>query len=239
MVQGIPCAGSPPERTDTIMSNRSKLAPYLPMAAFLSAVCGENYEVILHDVSDPESSVVAIFNGHLSGRTAGDPMTELARRLVREEVYCDRDFVANYEGRTRDGKRFVSSTYFIKEEGELVGLLCVNHDLSDLMAISDHLRHLLSAFSVSTPANQSGYTEELDDSIPELSNTLIHNTVLRQGVPAGRMTVEEKAALIQALDRQGVFSTKGAVGEVARSLEISEPTVYRYLRRVRGAEGRR
>ena len=95
------------------MSNQSKLAPYLPMAAFLSAVCGDNFEVILHDVSEPETSVVAIFNGHLSGRKVGDPMTELARSLVREEVYREQDFVSNYEGRTRDGKQFVSSTYFI------------------------------------------------------------------------------------------------------------------------------
>ena len=82
-------------------------------------------------------------------------------------------------------------------------------------------------------AAQAAYTEELDDSIPGLSTTLIHNTVLRRGIPAGRMTAREKEELIGALDRQGVFSTKGAVGQAARELDISEPTVYRYLRRVR------
>ena len=216
------------------MSNQSKLSPYLPIAAFLSAVCGDSYEVILHDVSEPESSVLAIFNGHLSGRKVGDPMTELARSLVREKVYLERDFVSNYEGRTRNGKQFVSSTYFIKEEGELLGLICVTHDISDLTALSSHLQNLLTAFSVpgQRPA-QAPYTEELDDSIPGLSSTLIHNTVLRQGVPAGRMTAQEKEALIEALDRQGVFSTKGSVGQAARELDISEPTVYRYLRRIR------
>ena len=55
------------------MSNRSRLERYLPIAAFLSAVCGKHYEVILHDVSDPEASVVAIFNGHLSGRRWATP----------------------------------------------------------------------------------------------------------------------------------------------------------------------
>ena len=216
------------------MSNRSKLERYLPMAAFLSAVCGGNYEVILHDVSEPETSVVAIFNGHLSGRKVGDPMTELARSLARDGVYRDQDFVSNSEGRTRNGKRFVSSTYFIKEEGELLGLLCVNHDVSDFTAMASHLQNLLTAFSVPGQVPpQAPYTEELDDSIPELSTTLIHNTVLRQGVPAGRMTTQEKEELIEALERQGVFSTKGAVGQVARELDISEPTVYRYLRRIR------
>ena len=215
------------------MSNQSKLAPYVPMAAFLSAVCGDNYEVILHDVSEPETSVVAIFNGHLSGRKVGDPMTELARNLVHEEVYRERDFVSNYEGRTRDGRQFVSSTYFIKEEGELLGLICVNHDTSDLTALSIHLQNLLSAFSVPGHAAQAAYTEELDGSIPGLSTTLIHNTILRQSVPARRMTAREKEDLIEELDRQGVFSTKGAVAQAARELGISEPTVYRYLRRIR------
>lgn len=216
------------------MSDRSKLERYLPMAAFLSAVCGQHYEVILHDVSTPEASVVAIFNGHLSGRKIGDPMTELARSLVRDEVYRERDFVSNYEGRTRNGKRFVSSTYFIKEDGALLGLICVNHDISDLTAMAGHLQNLLSAFSLpgQTPV-QDPYTEELDDSIPELSTSLIHNTVLRQGIPAARMTAQEKEDLIEALERQGVFSTKGSVGQVARELDISEPTVYRYLRRIR------
>ena len=204
------------------MSNQSKLAPYLPMAAFLSAVCGDNFEVILHDVSEPETSVVAIFNGHLSGRKVGDPMTELARSLVREEVYREQDFV------------FFSSTYFFIELVELLGLICVNHDLTDLTALSSHLQNLLSAFSVPGQSTaRAAYTEELDDSIPGLSTTLIHNTVLRRGIPAGRMTAREKEELIGALDRQGVFSTKGAVGQAARELDISEPTVYRYLRRVR------
>ena len=210
------------------MSNQSKLAPYLPLAAFLSAVCGDNFEVILHDVSEPEASVVAIFNGLLSGRKVGVPMTELARSLVREEVYRERDFVSNYEGRTRDGKQFVSSTYFIKEGGELLGLICVNHDLTDLTALSGHLQNLLAAFSVpGQAAAQAAYTEDLDDSIPGLSTTLIHNTVLRRGIPAGRMTAREKEELIGALDRQGVFSTKGAVGQEKRGVYHYRPLVSR------------
>lgn len=218
------------------MSNRAKLERYLPIAAFLSGVCGEQYEVILHDVSDPERSVIAIYNGHLSGREVGGPMTELARSLVRDRVYEDRDFIANYEGRTRNGKQFVSSTYFIKEEGELVGLICVNHDVSDLTAISRHLHNLMQGFSVPGEGRAGGYTEELDDSISGLSTTLIHNTVLNFGVPPARMTAQEKEDVVQTLEKQGVFATKGSVGQAARELGISEPTVYRYLRHIRVRE---
>ena len=55
------------ESRDT-MSNRAQLERYIPMVTFISEICGKNYEVILHDVSDPENSVISIFNGHLSGR---------------------------------------------------------------------------------------------------------------------------------------------------------------------------
>lgn len=112
------------------MSNRAQLERYIPMVTFISEICGKNYEVILHDVSDPENSVISIFNGHLSGRKVGDPMTELARNLVRDQIYETQDFIANYE---RNGKQFVSSTYFIKEHGTLIGLICINHDVSDFL----------------------------------------------------------------------------------------------------------
>ena len=89
----------------------------------MGEICGKNYEIILHDVSTPERSVIAACNEHLSGRRVGDPMTELAKELLRTGAYKEHDYVANYEGRTRGGKRFVSSTYFILAPECLGGLL--------------------------------------------------------------------------------------------------------------------
>ena len=105
------------------MSNYASLERYIPLVEFMGKICGKNYEIILHDVSTPERSVIAACNEHLSGRRVGDPMTELAKELLRTGAYKEHDYVANYEGRTRGGKRFVSSTYFIKEKGHLVGLI--------------------------------------------------------------------------------------------------------------------
>ena len=107
------------------MSNYACLERYIPLVEFMGKICGKSYEIILHDVSTPERSVIAACNEHLSGRRIGDPMTELAKELLRTGAYKEHDYVANYEGRTRGGKCFVSSTYFIKEKGHLVGLICV------------------------------------------------------------------------------------------------------------------
>lgn len=220
------------------MKNRAALERYIPIVRFISEVCGKNFEVILHDVSDQERSIVAIFNGGLSGRKIGDPMTELARSLVREKAYLEHDFLANYEGRTRDGKQFVSSTYFIKEGGKLLGLLCINHDASPFFSLEQQLRCLMADFSLPVEGQSSGYQEDLDDSISGLSANRIQHTVRNFGVPPTRMTPAEKEQVIQALEQQGVFSTKGSVGQASRELGISEPTVYRYLRRIRAQDER-
>lgn len=216
------------------MSNYAFLERYIPLVEFMGAICGRNYEIILHDTSTPERSVIAACNAHLSGRRVGDPITELAKELIREGSYREQNFVANYEGRTRGGKRFVSSTYFIKEGSELRGLICVNHDVEDFFAMSQHLTSLMQAFSLPGESQPpSPYTENLDDSICRLSSNLIHTTVLTHSVAGSPASTADKLEVIRSLDNQGVFATKGSVGQVARELHISEPTVYRYLKRVR------
>lgn len=217
------------------MSNYALLEKYIPLVQFMGEICGKNYEIILHDTSTPERSVIAACNAHLSGRRVGDPMTELAKELIRDGSYLEHDFVANYEGRTRGGKRFVSSTYFIKEGGQLRGLICVNHDVEDFFVLSEHLNSLMKAFSLPEDGQHaSAYTENLDDSICNLSSNLIHTTVLSYTTAGERMSTADKLDIIRTLDSQGVFATKGSVGQAARELHISEPTVYRYLKRVRG-----
>ena len=130
------------------MSNYACLERYIPVVEFMGRICGKSYEIILHDVSTPERSVIATYNEHLSGRRVGDPMTELAKELLRTGAYKEHDYVANYEGRTRGGKRFVSSTYFIKEKSQLVGLICVNHDVEDILVLSEHLTNRPLAFAL-------------------------------------------------------------------------------------------
>lgn len=219
------------------MSNYACLERYIPLVTFMGEICGKNYEIILHDVSTPERSVIAACNSHLSGRRVGDPMTELAKDLIRTGAYLEHDFVANYEGRTRGGKRFVSSTYFIKEKGKLVGLICVNHDVEDFFALSEHLNNLVQAFSLPVGGTcPTTYTENLDDSISGLSSSLIHSTVLNYHVPMEAMHSADKLEIVRILESQGVFATKGSVGQVARELHISEPTVYRYLQKIRNGK---
>ena len=57
---------------------RKELAPYAEMVEFLGEALGKEYEVVLHDLTNPECSIVAIANGELSGRSIGGPVTDFA-----------------------------------------------------------------------------------------------------------------------------------------------------------------
>jgi predicted transcriptional regulator YheO len=50
------------------------------------------------------------------------------------------------------------------------------------------------------------------------------------------MTQNERIAIIQELNKDGVFLLKGAISEVAEQLKVSEVTIYRYLNGVKKAD---
>ena len=210
------------------------LDKYIPLVEFMGLVFGRNFEVILHDVSKPEASTIAIVNNHVSGRCIGAPMTDLALKILSQNDYMTKDYIANYEGKTKDGKILVSSTFFLKEEQKLVGMICVNHDVQDILDAERAIEKLKSAFCLLDSGDKNGaYSENLDDSIAGYSNNLIHATLANLQISPQRMSVKEKISVIGQLEQQGIFSTKGSVFQLAEYFGTSESTIYRYITRAR------
>lgn len=107
-----------------------KLETYIPLVEFLGKALGEHCEVVLHDVSDPEHSIVAIANGHLSGRSIGGSLTDMVLKLLRQGDKEQTQYVVNYHGKGSTGHLFRSSSYFIRgDEGSIIGVLCLNYDV--------------------------------------------------------------------------------------------------------------
>lgn len=205
------------------MTDQEVLQLHISMVPFLSAVLGNGCEVVVHDISDPTRSVVAISNS-LSGRSIGDPMTNLPVEQVG-----DSDFVANYSGRSKDNE-FLSCTYYIKNEGRLVGLLCVNKDVSCTLEAQRAISTLLKQFNL-IPSENTTVSENLDGSVDDIMRTRIADTITQCMVSPCRMSLEEKVRVVHLLKADGVLSMKGAVSELASQLNVSVPTIYRYLNR--------
>lgn len=209
------------------MKDADILNMYKSFVPFAAQLCGNACEVVLHDISNPEASVIAIENGFNSGRHIGSPLTDLARDIINTEKYKGQDFVANYSGVSK-GKDFVSSTFFIKNGDRLIGLLCVNRDLSAIQELESAIHHMKNQYNIQQP--RSEIRETLGAPVDAILHDLISNSIEEAGVTPKFMSMEDRIRIVNKLNEQGVLKMKGAVKEIARQLSISEPTVYRYLK---------
>lgn len=213
------------------MSDNEVLEIYKKLLPFLGKVLGSGCELCIHDVRNPNESIIAIEN-NATGRKIGSPMTDLAYTTMEKGLYTNSDSVLNYEGSSK-GRQFLSSTYFIKNEDRLIGLLCVNKDVSASNAAVAAFQNLVNTFNLALPET-SEYTETLEGPVSDLLPNLVADAIAQTNIPPERMTRTEKIELVRKLNEQGILSMKGAVKEIAAQLNLSEPTVYRYLNKISG-----
>ncbi len=208
------------------------LQKYIPMVDFLAEVLGNDAEVVLHDVSDMDNSVVAIRNNHISGRKVGAPVTNLALKVMKDQKYSNTPYIVNYKGVSEKGSILKSSTYFIRDQqGALIGMLCINIDYSKF----EQFRNYLDGFIRLPENNQqaSPVEERFSSSVEAVTLDGIETIIRNIGVSPERMSQDEKIEVIKELNNSGVFLLKGSVAEVASQLKVSEATIYRYLTKIK------
>jgi predicted transcriptional regulator YheO len=225
--------------------NREFLEKYIPLLDYFAEVCGPEYELVLHDVSRPEASIIAIRNGQISGRSVGSTMSDYAPTFVKliQSGDCSEDMVAHMD-RTKDNRILESHTFFIKDEkGVLRGMICANHDVTDLIRLHDTLHEkirmlngLAGRSAIPGPEEPAPledlFPAEKESNLDGLMNVLIEKAASEFPAPPGAMTPEERTRFVRVLKGRHLFSMKGAVPKVARRLGVSEATVYRYLKKV-------
>lgn len=208
-----------------------------PLVDFLGAALGPRTEVVLHDLTSKERSVVAIANGHISGRRVGSPVTDLVLRTLKRGSIEGANSLIGYRGTGADGRTLRSSSYFLREAtGEIVGILCINTDVSGLMRIQEVLGTELAAIIGEAPEQtlQDPGPESLSGSVDDLRNQLLDSALTSVASPTSRLSAADRKALVATLDESGLFLLKGGVAAAAERLGVSEPTIYRYLTKVRG-----
>lgn len=214
------------------------LEPYAKLVYFLSAALGDNCEIALHDLTSKGQEIVAISNNPISGREVGAKLSNLSLHYLEEKQYLNHDYVMNYKTVGNDGKLMRAATYFIKEEGREmpVGMLCINVNISDLEYLTSTIKKILGIkeekdieFKMDNPV------EILSSPLDEMIDMYIKECLEKMGFPsyflAERLNVDEKIKVVKYLQEKGTFKVKGAIVLVAEKLAVSEPTVYRYLKK--------
>lgn len=226
--------------------NSGFIGNYIRLVKFLGTVLGPDFEVALHDISDPDNSIIAIANGYISGRNLGGALTDHAKKILSERVYEHSDSRINYAGLvTESGNTVRSSTFFIKDQnGELQALLCINYDDSrhrDLIDQLLKLRHpddfveanfVYNREKARAEALPGVAAESFHGSVTSVTKEVVDKIVQDSGVPVERLTTDEKLNIISILNEKGIFLMKNAVKHVARELKCSQASVYRYVNKI-------
>ena len=207
-----------------IMEHYSNIVPFLGIAL------GEMHEVALLDCRTKH--LIAIANGHISGRNVGDPMTNLACDIVEKGDWRHSDFIANYSGVSSEGKLLRSSSYFIKHNDELLGMLCINVDTSVCSQISE-LALKIGGMVPSCGKAAENASEVFVDSISSNINQVL-TELYGNSIPS-HFSMDERMSVLKMLNDRKVFLIKGAVPRVAKLLGCSEPTIYRGLKTLESA----
>lgn len=223
----------------------SLLQHYVKLTQFLGYALGPDYEVALHDLTDKNRSIIAIANNHVSGRDVGAPLTNMALRILRDKSYEKQDYLLHYLGVSSSGKTLRSSTLFIKQDGRLVGMLCINFDDSRYQAASDailrlcHPDHFIDTNFHQAEENfpdSPTTAERFHNSIHGVATDAVLQELDQRGITADRLSTEERVQIIRSLDKDGLFLLKGAVKDVAKALGCSQASIYRYLSLARKEE---
>ena len=181
--------------------------------------------MVIHDVGakHPEHSIVAIENGHVTGRKVGDGASHVVMEQVRRADAQPEDHLS-YLTKTPDGKILKSSTMYIRgKNGKVVAILGINYDISSLLMAESAVHEL-------TATQDSAQTEpEKITNVNDLLDGLIEQSVALVGKPAVLMNKEAKMRAIGFLSQNGAFLITKSGDKVAKYFGISKYTLYSYI----------
>ncbi|MDO5690764.1 MAG: PAS domain-containing protein [Tissierellia bacterium] len=213
---------------------------YVNLVNALGLILGPSYEIALHDLSMGDKTIIAIANGQISKRSLGSPLTPLMLNLISSERYKTTDYEVNYISLSMENKVLRSSTVYIKDKEELVGLLCITFDDSKYRQLSSeilslcHPDELIGEHSFERIEDLSAHeeTEVMNRNVDELVDEAVDSIIAAKFFNGERLKKAHKLTIVHELKKRGIFMIKGAVIGVAKKLSSSEATIYRYLKEI-------
>ena len=190
------------------------------MAQGIAQMFGSSCETLVNDMKDPKHPVLAIYNGHVSGREIGSTLDILGTARVIDETAAASDLI-NMAATTPDGRQIKSSTFHIAGQDYDLGL-GINFDYSALVYANRILVDLMNAEAdLRSALWQEGDTRRLGE--------LFEQCVATVGKPIGNLTKRDRMKIMALLDQKSAFSYRKSVPYVAQRLGVSRYTVYKYL----------
>lgn len=201
---------------------------FIPIVDMIAKTFGKDCEVVLHDLTMPEHSVVYTVNNHVTNRQVGQSFDYLVTHVLLSQNF-EGDCSANYYFRTADNRLIKSSTALMRnDENKVVAAMCINIDTT---TITGAVNWLLDAIpnlpGSSIPAINPEPPLKETESIVEIADDLIEQIIGSRDT--AELKRDDKIEIIRFMEQKGIFLIKGAIDKVADKLGISKVTIYSYL----------
>lgn len=202
--------------------NNSLLAQVEIIAKGLSETFAPFCEVVVHDLKNPEHSILSIHN-NLSDRQVGEPTTELGHARIKSEDFPN--IIANYTNQFSDGRPVKSTSIGIKDEsGKYIAALCLNLD----MTLFRSMQSMLSQF---IDVGNSPIKEHIEPNGTEAIRIRIDQYAAALAATPRTLKADERKNLIEVLRNEGLLDVKKSMETVAQHLGISRASVYLYAKK--------
>lgn len=181
-------------------------------------------EVVLHDLSKPDESIVAIVN-NLSGRNIGDGVTSYGHARITNPEFPD--ILQSYPNKFPNGRAVKSTSIGLRNsKGDFVGTICLNLDVSILSSIMAILGQLTRVEELALGEKESFSSTTLATVREELEQyAAAQNTTPRA------LTVQQRRNVTRKLAEKGLLDLKHAQSTMADVLGVARSTIYSYLKK--------
>ena len=197
------------------------------LAKGLAVQFGPKCEVVIHNLTDgPENTIIAIENGHVTGRQIGDGASHIVMQALHEPGTVEDNL--GYLTRTQDGRLLRSSSICLRDEnGKPIALLCINYDFTELSLASSILTNF-TAIQTGGQSDRNGI-QTIYSNVNDMVDHFIEESVTFVGKPVALMDRDDKVKAIKYLDEKGALSVKKSGDKVSQFFGISKYTLYSYL----------
>ncbi len=201
----------------------------------LQKFLGEDSEILIHDYRKGyDHTIVYALNADLSGRhVGGSPKGGMITQFGKS-IEPLKDSIQTFSNGPKD-RFFKSFTTLIPDEnGKIIGSVCVNLDVSQLLIAQNALQAFIQhpATDIHTPPAtdmDALATKNVDDILQYYMN----QAEALVGKPMSLMNKEEKIKALDYLDQKGVFKISKTSVLLCETLQISKYTLYNYLEEAR------
>ncbi len=192
----------------------------------IAEMFGSSCETLVQNMSDPSHPILSIYNGQVSGREVGSTLDIMGSGRLIDETAMTTDFV-NLYATTPSGSQIKSSTFhMIGEDYNLA--LGIDFDYSSLVFANRILVDLMSADA----DLQSALWQGGDNGLAQIFDECLAAI----GKPVSALTKSDRIKIVALLEQKNAFSFRKSVPYVAKRLQVSRYTVYKYLDQLNAQE---